>query len=400
MRNNNISNSRIDVADVLRGFAVMGIILLHSIEHFNFYAFPDTANQSEWLNFTDRAVWDGMFFLFGGKGYAIFSLLFGFSFFIMDDNQRRQGKDFRLRFCWRMVLLFLIGNLNASFFTGEVLVLYSIVGFVLPLTCRLSDKWIFRLACILLIQPLALYFVVRACLDASYVYPTIPSGSLWGAAYQVQSGGTFWETARVNLWEGQLASLAWAWDNGRVFQTASLFLFGLLIGRRGLFRKEHRPFWNKVLLCALIAFFPLYGLSNMLPDFIANKSILTPLSLVISSLHKFAFTLILVSSIIYIYYEINGSQRLMLLAPYGRMSLTNYLTQSIVGSMIFYNWGFGMFRHLGITASICVGALLFLLQLSFCHWWMRHHRHGPFEYLWKKATWIGRRSETQNNVVK
>ena len=74
-------NARVDVADVLRGLAVMGIILLHSIEHFNFYSFPDTSQQSVWLNFTDRAIWDGLFFMFGGKGYAIFSILFGFSFF-------------------------------------------------------------------------------------------------------------------------------------------------------------------------------------------------------------------------------------------------------------------------------------------------------------------------------
>lgn len=58
-------HARIDVADVLRGLAVMGIILLHSIEHFNFYSFPDTSQQSEWLNFSDRAIWDGMFFMFG-----------------------------------------------------------------------------------------------------------------------------------------------------------------------------------------------------------------------------------------------------------------------------------------------------------------------------------------------
>ena len=382
-------NSRIDVADVLRGFAVMGIILLHSIEHFNFYAFPDTAGQSAWLNFTDRAVWDGLFFAFGGKGYAIFALLFGFSFFIMDDNQRRRGKDFRLRFCWRLVLLFLLGNLNAAFFTAEVLVLYSLIGFVLPLCCRMSDRKLFVLACILLVQPLSLYHVVRACLDPAFLPPSLPTGSFWAAAYQVQSGGTFWETVRVNLWEGQLASLAWAWDNGRVFQTAALFLFGLLIGRRGLLRRQHVRFWCKVLLCALAAFFPLYGLANMLPDFVVSKAVLTPLSLIVSSLHKFAFTLVWVSSIICVFYEFRCGRRLMVLAPYGRMSLTNYLTQSIFGSMIFYNWGFGMFRHLGFTASVCVGAALFLLQLAFCHAWMRRHRHGPFEYLWKKATWIG-----------
>ena len=144
---------RVDVADVLRGIAVMGIILLHSIEHFNFYSYPDTAGQSEWLDFSDKAIWDGMFFLFGGKAYAVFALLFGFSFFIQYDNQRLRGKDFRGRFCWRLFLLFLFGNLNASFFTAEVLVLYSLVGFILPLTCRLKDKWLLVLACVLLSNP-------------------------------------------------------------------------------------------------------------------------------------------------------------------------------------------------------------------------------------------------------
>ena len=156
-------HARVDVADVLRGLAVMGIIILHSIEHFNFYSFPDTTTQSDWLNFTDKAIWNGLFFMFGGKAYAVFALLFGFSFFIQNDNQRMRGNDFRLRFCWRLILLFLIGNINASFFTAEVLVLYSLVGFILPLTCRLKDKWVFLLACVLLIQPLPLYYVIRAC---------------------------------------------------------------------------------------------------------------------------------------------------------------------------------------------------------------------------------------------
>ena len=135
-------HARVDVADVLRGLAVMGIIILHSIEHFNFYSFPDTTTQSDWLNFTDKAIWNGLFFMFGGKAYAVFALLFGFSFFIQNDNQRMRGNDFRLRFCWRLILLFLIGNINASFFTAEVLVLYSLVGFILPLTCRLKTNGI------------------------------------------------------------------------------------------------------------------------------------------------------------------------------------------------------------------------------------------------------------------
>ena len=226
-------HARVDVADVLRGLSEMGIILLHSIAHFHFYSFPDTAGQSAWLTFTDRAVWDGLFFLFGGKAYAVFALLFGFSYFIQYDNQRLRGRDFRLRFCWRLVLLFLIGNLNASFFTAEVLVLYSLVGFLLPLVCRLRDKWLFILACVLLVQPLPLFYVIRATRDPAFVTPALPTGSLWAATFEAQSHGTFLDTLRFNLWEGQLASLAWAWDNGRVFQTAALFIFGCLVGRRG-----------------------------------------------------------------------------------------------------------------------------------------------------------------------
>lgn len=379
---------RVEVADVLRGLAVMGIILLHSIEHFNFYSYPDTTDQSLWLNFTDKSIWNSLFFLFGGKAYAVFALLFGFSFFIQNDNQRLRGHDFRLRFCWRLMLLFVIGNFNAAFFTAEVLVLYALVGFVLVPTCRLSDKWILTLACILLIQPLPLYYLFSALADPSFTLPAIPTEALWNATFAAQNTGTFWETIRVNLWEGQLASLAWAWDHGRVFQTAALFLLGLLIGRRGLFLKKNLKVWNKVLAGSLIAFFPLYGLSNLLPDFVTAQNILIPLSLIVTSLSNFAFMLILVSGVLFAFYRTNLKTNMMNLIPYGRMSLTNYITQSIFGAMLYYNWGFALHNKLGITASFLIGIAFFILQFYFCRWWMNRHAHGPIEYLWKRATWL------------
>lgn len=379
---------RVEVADVLRGLAVMGIILLHSIEHFNFYSYPDTTDQSVWLNFTDKSIWNSLFFLFGGKAYAIFALLFGFSFFIQNDNQRLRGHDFRLRFCWRLMLLFIIGNFNAAFFTAEVLVLYALVGFILVPTCRLSDKWILTLACILLIQPLPLYYLFSALADPSFTLPAIPTEALWSATFAAQNTGTFWETIRVNLWEGQLASLAWAWDHGRVFQTAALFLLGLLIGRRGLFLKKNLKVWNKVLAGSLIAFFPLYGLSNLLPDFVTAQNILIPLSLIVTSLSNFAFMLILVSGVLFAFYRTNLKTNMMNLIPYGRMSLTNYITQSIFGAMLYYNWGFALHNKLGITASFLIGIAFFILQFYFCRWWMNRHAHGPIEYLWKRATWL------------
>ena len=89
---------RIEVVDSLRGFAIMGILLLHSIEHFNFYVFPKNESQPDWLNQLDTIVWDSLFFLFGGKGYAIFALLFGFTFSLMYAKQKLKGIDFGARF--------------------------------------------------------------------------------------------------------------------------------------------------------------------------------------------------------------------------------------------------------------------------------------------------------------
>ena len=221
-------HDRVDVADALRGLAVLGIILLHSIEHFNFGAYPDTSTQPLWLNFTDSAIWDGLFFMFGGKAYAVFALLFGFSFFIQDDNQRMRGNDFRKRFCWRLTLLFIIGNINAMFFTGEVLVLFSIVGFSLVAVCRMKTRTVMWIAAICLLQPVEIYYIVRGIIDPTYMAPAIPWQEWWRVTYEYQSSGNFWQMAKVNLWEGQLFSLGWAWDNGRFFQTAGIFMLGML----------------------------------------------------------------------------------------------------------------------------------------------------------------------------
>src|SRR5476649_1656578 len=107
------TNSRLDVIDALRGFAIVSIMLLHNIEHFDFYFFP--AGLPAWLKIVDSQIWDTLFFLFGGKSYAIFALLFGLTFFLQFDGREKRGEDFRPRFAWRLVLLLLFGMINSLF---------------------------------------------------------------------------------------------------------------------------------------------------------------------------------------------------------------------------------------------------------------------------------------------
>lgn len=292
-------NARIDVADDIERLAVMGIIILHSIEHFNFYSFPDTV-PCEWMKFTDKAIWNGLFFVFSNKAYAVFALLFGFSFYIQDNNQQRRGKDFRLRFIWRMALLFIIGQFNAAFFTGEILTMYAMLGLILPLSCRLSDRSIAIFATLLIIQPIDWCKVIYALCNPDYVAGPGLASHYFGIAFDVQKNGTFLETIRMNLWEGQLANLTWALEHGRILQTPALFLFGMLVGRKGLFlySEQNEQHWLKALGISLICFFPLYGLNNMLPEFITRNAIRVPLQLIISSLSNLSFMVLLVSGLL------------------------------------------------------------------------------------------------------
>ena len=87
-----MKNSRIESVDALRGFAVMAIILVHNLEHFIFPVYPDSSPA--WLNVLDQGVFDTVFSLFAGKAYAIFAMLFGFTFYIQSSNRKRLGCSF------------------------------------------------------------------------------------------------------------------------------------------------------------------------------------------------------------------------------------------------------------------------------------------------------------------
>ena len=215
----------------------------------------------------------------------------------------------------------------------------------------------------------------------------------FGLAFEIQKNGTFVETACMNLWEGQLANLTWTLEHGRVMQTPALFLFGMLIGRRGLFSysEKHEQIWLKTLAFSLICFFPLYGLGNMMPEFVDRAALLAPLTVIIKSLSNLSFMALMVSGLLITFYRVKDRRFLMRFTSYGKMSMTNYIGQSVIGSLLFYHWGFELGRYLGITYSFLFGIVFVLVQMAFCSWWMKRHKHGPFEGLWKRLTWIGKK---------
>jgi len=385
-----LKNPRVEVVDVLRGFAIMSIMLLHNIEHFDYYYLPEYL--PEWIKVLDKIIWETLFFLFGGKSYAIFALLFGFSFYIQNDNQERQGKDFRVRFLWRMLVLLGLGFVNTIFYEGDILMIYAILGIILAFVCKWNNKAIFITAVILILLPIEWFRFFYMLLHPEYVPLPKLSKNYFEMMGEYLKGNSFMDHAIGNITIGRLASIFWFWENGRFFQTPALFLFGLLMGRKKLFivSAESNLFWKKTMQYSFLLFVPLFTLKSFLSQLIERKEVRKSLSIIISSWSNVVFMIFMVSIIVLLYQKESVRNLLAKLIPFGKMSLTNYIMQSVVGSFIYYRYGLGLVEYTGATFSLLIGILLFVLQISFCTWWLKTHRQGPFEYLWHKATWVGR----------
>ena len=384
------TTERLGVVDALRGFALLAIVLLHNLEHYNLFL-PLDYTLPAWLQTIDKYAWDTMFFLFAGKAYATFSLLFGFSFYIQFHNAEKRGTDFRGRFAWRMCLLFLFAQLHALFYNGDILLLYAVVGFALIPVCKLKDKTVFWIAAILLLQPYEWGRAIYAMINLEYVPSTGHFIPYFELAQEVTSNGSFFEVLRSNITDGQMYSNIWQVENGRLFQTAALFMFGMLLGRRKYFMKseESLRFWKKMLTGAILAFIPLYCLKTFIPALITNPSIMVPYKIAVPSYANFAFMVILVSVFTLLWFKKDtGYSWQSLLIPYGRMSLTNYISQSIMGVTIYYGFGLSMYKYAGATGSLLIALLIFTIQLIFSRWWLARHKQGPLEFLWRKGTWI------------
>ena len=383
-------SNRIDLVDALRGFALFAIVLLHNLEHFNLYSIP--ADMPKWLMSLDGIVWNTTFFLMAGKAFSIFAMLFGFSFFVQFASAEKRGYDFRWRFVWRMVILLVVlAQFHSFFYNGDILFLYAVIGILLTPLCKASNKLLFYIGLFLLLQPYEVTMMIYSLANPDFVAADNLSWPYYGPMLEVMKNGSFWEVVSHNITDGQIWNNLWQIEDGRVFKTAGLFIFGMLLGRLKYFVKssESIKFWGRVLTYSTIAFVPLYCIQNIVPAMIESKSALAQFNIVLPSYAKLSFMLMLLSSFSLLWFCAgNGYKFQRFIIPYGRMSLTNYISQSILGCFIYLGYGLGLYEFAGSTLSIIIGVAIFVGQLAFSRWWLNRHKQGPLEYVWKRLTWI------------
>lgn len=384
---------RIEVIDALRGFAVVAIFIVHCQEHFIYPVYP--TQSPAWLEVLDKGVFQVIMGLFAGKSYAIFALLFGFTFYIQSRNQERKGKDFGYRFLWRLMWLVGFASLNALFFpAGDVLLLFSITGISLFVVRKWSNKTVLLIAIFCLLQPIECYHFIRSLFDASYTLPNLGVGALYEQVGEVTRTGTLGEFFLTNVTVGQKASLFWAIGGGRFMQTIGLFMLGYLIARKELFltTEKNLQFWIKALIIGAISFAPLYQLHSLIMES-DNSIIQQTVGNAFDMWHKLAFTFVLIASFILLYQKESFKTATANLTFYGKMSLTNYVSQSFLGAIVFFPFGLHLAPYCGYTLSFLISLILVALQIQFCKWWLAHHKQGPLERLWHKLTWMGSKNK-------
>lgn len=374
-------NGRISVVDSLRGFAVVGIILIHFLEHLNFYIWPEPSAF-------EQGLWDTVFYLGSSKMYAIFSLLFGLSCYIQHHNREVKGIDFRPRFAWRMLLLFGWGLLDLVFFNGDILCTYAVMGlFLIPLV-RASNKVLLAVAFLLFIQPIELVYFFLGLYNPTLMPLDLGIGGFWGALGDACANGGFFDVARVNLMYGLQINFGWAIENGRLTQTLLLFVLGMWLGRKRLFLNEGctLKFWRRALIGAIVLFAITQTLLNTLSTDSLSPASAKSLDILLSAWRNFSMTIFYVGGITLLYYTTRVRNAIDHLSYIGKMSLTDYLLQSIIGGFLFYNWGLGLFRVCSHGYSFLLGIAFCICLYFFCRTWAKRFRRGPLEELWARAT--------------
>lgn len=384
------ANTRLEVVDALRGFALIAIVLLHSIEHYNLFA--EITWEPGWLKALDNYVISIIWFLLAGKAYATFSLLFGFSFYIQMRNARRRGSDFRWRFAWRMFLLACFAQLHALFYNGDILLFYAVCGLILIPASSWKNRTVLIVAFLLLLQPIDWIHMITAWIDPDYVDTNSRFAVFASQAEQVGMHGNLWQTLADNIGNGQLYSNFWQVEAGRICQTPALFLIGMWLGRTEMFIRSERSvrFWKRMLVGAIVLFIPFYYLKDLFAPMMTNVTWQCHWGIAMGLPSNFCMMAALVSLFVLCWFRAkdHGYRFQRLPVSFGRMSLTNYITQSIIGVIIFYNFGLGLYRLTGATLSLMIGLAIVTLLSVLSHLWLRNHRQGPLEYLWKKLTWI------------
>jgi uncharacterized protein len=368
------STARIQAMDVLRGFALLGILLMN-MEGFVGPLMASISGLNPTLTGADAWV-DSLIFIFvQGKFYTLFSLLFGMGFAVMMQRTLASGRPFAGVYLRRTIVLLFFRNTPQT---------------------RLP-KWGIFFA----LLPGALMIVFGLLTDMAKMNPEAAEQiAKSGAAQQMMMDGSI-ASERTAYGSGSyMDAIAQRWETLKMMMgflaffganILGMFLLGAWFVRSGAISRpnDFSSLYSKLRWLAFPA-----GLAMVVWAFwMQPTKAMAEMSLQSGFVEFLHFTGSLLMCLGYVAWVIKGLQnssispRLALLAPAGRMALSNYLTQSIVCTLIFYSYGLGYFEQLPRTWQLPFAVAFWSLQLLLSRWWLARYTMGPAEYVWRWLTY-------------
>jgi len=400
-------SERIPVLDVLRGFALMGILIMN-MPGFSYSGWHEADGSHVWPSAVDQLAEQVRDALFSGKFNSLFSLLFGLGFTIQfarmqQADPARAGRMY-LR---RLSVLLVLGLLHACvFWYGDVLHVYALLGIVLLFALRhVGDRGL-----LWLIGGCLLYSVLSSLLRVAFTTPAFVDARVAEALATADrmdasfGHGGFRDAALENarLVAHDYGSLYDLWGTFGWYVSMTLtMLIGVLAGRRRWAQRipELMPQVRRLGWICLVLGLTLSAASTVIWELnrTPGPTLIKTLAGLFYNVSRPALMLFYVMAIVQLFHRPGWAGLFRPLAAAGRMPLTNYLMQTALCTAIFNGWGLGLWGQVGPAAGLVLSlALFFGIQVPWSLWWLRRHERGPLEALWSRLTYGARRSPPLN----
>lgn len=383
------------ILDALRGLALLGICLANFPE-FSLYTFlKSEVTDGMPTAGIDRIVRFLQYVFVDGKFYTLFSLLFGIGFSIIIANAAQRGNNgFRI-FYRRMGMLLLIGFLHLMFlWSGDILMLYALLGLLLPLFRNLSNRGLLIASASFLLLPIGIDAAVAITgieLSAAVVRAQQQLCATYGISddnfgFWLRDAQTYEEVFQFLL-QGALVRMQEFIDGNRAFKVMGLFLLGFYIGRNQIYAHLAE---NKWLLKRVSVYGALIGLPASLLyawSSLGGHSWGLVVHSVLYTLSVFPLGLAYAAAFCLWYLRHKESCVFKVLAAPGRMALSNYIGQSLWGILVFYGIGFGLGSDTGLVYVMGIATGAYVIEIIFSLLWLRYCQFGPLEWIWRMLTY-------------
>ncbi len=390
-------SERLQALDALRGFALFGILLANLCSFLGLYTY--SPEEVILLPTPDRVVLFFIDWFVEGKFYGIFSILFGVGFALQADRFRSTEGNFTAFWFRRMIVLCGIGLSHMYLvWNGDILTLYSLLGMLLPLFLNCSNRTLLRWIVALLLIPLLIHGLLYLTQDASF----------WGAMRRFSTGlKTQWGFADLSTLEMRTSNAAVEvfsinvllaiprpmsyFMSGRYFHVLGLFLIGLLLARHWLpkIRNNDISVPTGVIWFGMIGLIAHFGYA-LIKAMIGTPFAMTEVGLLQGFLYHLGATLFaLAISMLFICVWASGRYAFVFrnLAVLGRMALTNYIFQNIIGVLLFFGYGFALMAKVPYMYIPLIAFAILAAQLAFSRAWLKRFKQGPLEFAWRRLTY-------------